>query len=135
MTTWREEAQARCEKATPGPWQADLSELDDVVVWAGEERPRDLVFNMGERVTMVGTTYAHDAENGQFVAHAREDLPRALALLAQCEEALAAVPGWHMGDCVHQGRRIDNPLAADARECTCHAGKAKAALAALREAP
>lgn len=65
MTTasYLAEVRARMDAATPGPWTAH----DDGLVWP--ER-------MGDPVS--GSTEMADAE---FIAHAREDLPRLLAVL------------------------------------------------------
>ena len=62
---------------TPGPWEADLSDPSDVVVWAEEET---LVANVGMRVQAVAVAFDIDAKNAHLIA-AAPDLYAALSPL------------------------------------------------------
>lgn len=59
------------QEATPGPWCADVSEPDDVVIWGpklpdGED---NLIANVTESsVTLVGVARDADANNARFIA-------------------------------------------------------------------
>lgn len=110
MTSRLEDAQARCEAATPGPWATKYGfRISEVV--------RLIKGRVGGRVAL-----CHDwrpgedepvvtQEDAEFIANARQDLPDALAVVAAvlslpecpiCKQSdLAADPGrWsHKPDC------------------------------------
>lgn len=78
-SNWLQAARERCEAATKGPWTADHYGNDEcVVVSEATGLPWDTI------------SYATEA-NGNFIAHARTDLPLALDLLTQAAKALEAV--------------------------------------------
>ena len=68
------EIEARAAAATPGPWEAD-GEPNNRIVWCGPE----------DRVCFM-TSNGRGVENGDFIAHARDDIP---ALLAELKELRA----------------------------------------------
>jgi hypothetical protein len=93
-----QQLRALCEKATPPPWTADVSEPDDCVVWAaGCVEQCSLVGNVGDTVTPVIQDHEKaqiffDAEinDCKFIAAAREALPELLdrvEALERVEEA------------------------------------------------
>lgn len=72
--TWLDEAQARCDAATEGPWYA--SPLWDGRSHVAINGAMDLWHSPG------GTIYRdRDKSDAEFIAHARTDLPRALSEL------------------------------------------------------
>lgn len=79
-----EAALARCEAATPGPWRLGLQDRLQVVVDNDN----------ADEVADVGWGVAVGDEDAEFIAHARTDLPAALALLDQCRVVLKAVE-WY----------------------------------------
>lgn len=58
----------RCEKATEGPWGYDLNGYVAII---DEDE-------WGSTVAKVDTRFACSREDGEFIAHAREDLPRVI---------------------------------------------------------
>lgn len=84
---WLQEAQARCDKATPGPWgYADTKGVgqkarlrvvgaDGVQVCDCEAPKRP------ENALKFQRLLQEDEANAEFIAASREDLPRALALI------------------------------------------------------
>jgi hypothetical protein len=114
---WLAAAKARCERATPGPWhqheRATTSVQDvqgrDVLHWQSSI-PEDASWERANR-------------NAAFIAHARTDLPRALAAL---EAALPAL--WLQSkDACHSVFR-----GAKERCGICESCMARRALAILR---
>jgi hypothetical protein len=74
--------EARVNKATLGPWRADVEQPDDVVIWGSRPTPdnSDFLGNIGEgRISEVGVAFDFDADNAQFIAGARTDIPRLIA--------------------------------------------------------
>jgi hypothetical protein len=80
------EIQARCEAATPGPWEAWTEEPGDcVVVSQGyESAPEDgkWICNVGpDGLTgayPVGVAFNRESEDTEFIAHARTDVAELL---------------------------------------------------------
>ena len=66
---WLDEVKARCEKATPGPWTAD--------VVGNYARVPETEADGDEGVNDTFLT----AENALFIANARSDIPRLVALV------------------------------------------------------
>lgn len=88
---------ALCASATPGPWEADVHEPDDVVVWAktpeGDPRGEDglLVTNVGHsRIGSIGVAFDSHAADAELIAALRNAAP-ALIAAARAAEALAPV--------------------------------------------
>jgi hypothetical protein len=76
------EAKARCDAATPGPWSYQPREDN------GRKMPGWI---NGDSGTWVADIPGVEMPNGYFIAHAREDLPRALATIESLERKLAAL--------------------------------------------
>ena len=66
------EAQARCDAATDGPWRSRGMCIDG---------PEMAIYDEG----------GHGAEDADFIAHARQDLPAALEIIASLRAELATV--------------------------------------------
>lgn len=69
-------AEARCAKATPGPWEYEPDDEGDSMGWITVQPPCDA--SPVELFDVRGDS-AQQYVNADFVAHARTDLPRALA--------------------------------------------------------
>lgn len=92
------EIEARAKAATPGPWRNDhpsWMDVNDITVWCGPDGDDAMcVCNMGAPIADVDdkeqakVSYA----NGEFVAHAREDIPYLLALARASTPATATAP-------------------------------------------
>ena len=105
-----EDIKARVAAATPGPWNADVSEPDDVTVWT-EPDPR-WVANVGNWARQNPDFAAADqlrqaveasAADAAFIAHARTDIPDLLRVVeaarlvkAQCDDMC---PSWYDEPC------------------------------------
>jgi hypothetical protein len=92
------EIQARCEAATPGPWEAWTEEPGDCVVVSQEyeaapDEDGDWICNVDPNEVFflcpgltgaypVGVAFNREVEDTEFIAHARTDVP---ALLAEVE--------------------------------------------------
>jgi len=90
------EIEIRVNKATQGPWRADVSLPDDVVIWGS--RPThdnsDFVGNIGAgRVAEVGVAFDIDVGNARFIASARTDVPKLIAEVRALRSQLHAVRG------------------------------------------
>ena len=80
---------ARAEAATPGPWNADVAQRGDCVVWGPNGRfvlnaqaePHWVEFPEGWP-TKRSVAFDADRRDVEFIAHAREDVP---ALVAEVE--------------------------------------------------
>lgn len=84
------EARERAEKATPGPWTVDtdvFEEGESIEIVVMGQNPMEMMFT--DATTIMPTSLeAHDAaketqnyRNGEFVAHARTDVPELSALV------------------------------------------------------
>jgi len=83
---------ARLEAATPGPWQADTSDPDDVVVWG--PLPDSFIANVGDwtfhgeapgqRAVVVDA----DGADAALIAHAPTDLAACLRHIAAQQERI-----------------------------------------------
>lgn len=71
LPLWIEEIKNRADKATPGPWDADVG---------GDA---DRVYCGPDWVSECSTS-----ENALFIAHARTDMPRLVAVARQMADAL-----------------------------------------------
>lgn len=82
--------QARCDAATPGPWRSWVEGRDmdsgNSFIQTGEGSRR------GEDIELTGATHADQ----DFIAHAREDVPRLLAEIVRlkAEFAQRRPSGW-----------------------------------------
>ena len=94
MSLDRKAAQARCEAASNGPWMGprvtDNWPPGWIGVYAAEEDGSPIPGDI------VGVTGRYDEETAQadatFIAHSRQDLEDALALLERCEAVLRSIP-------------------------------------------
>lgn len=78
---WVELAMERCEAATPGPWRAvDGDDMEGAVI----EKANDAEAEHMRRVAQADGY--EENENADFIAHARTDLPRALAAVRAADE-------------------------------------------------
>jgi RNA polymerase-interacting CarD/CdnL/TRCF family regulator len=83
---WLKSAKERCERATPGPWYPCGARYTMI--------SRDLNNNEIEDVAEVCNHFGDDVQiehNKQLIAHARQDLPRALQILEESIEVIKAV--------------------------------------------
>jgi hypothetical protein len=94
-----EELQAirdRVAKASPGPWTTEQGE------YSGRNWPLGLSGQYGNDVTVFLTTdhvhasemYGDAATDGDFIAHARTDIPALLAEIDRLNALVAAAPRW-----------------------------------------
>ena len=76
--------EARAEAATPGPWTHRRQGYGD--------KERSKVQGECEDLAIIAVTLFEEQQraNGEFIAHAREDIPYLLAQLKAREETLAA---------------------------------------------
>lgn len=98
---WRKEARARCEAATKGPWfnrQGGYNKTGIPKIYSDPEKD---------------SYVAHATSNGDFIAHARTDLPRALDLLDELEAWLRATK---CNTCVHT-EYIDPDAEKNCQDC------------------
>jgi hypothetical protein len=74
-----EAIEARANAATPGPWHI-TTDPGDIVVWATNE-PEDSNFvgNVGGGRVQQCVIFDCDVANGEFIAHARTDVPALVA--------------------------------------------------------
>ncbi len=86
--TWLDEVKSRCKAATAGPWEhhpdAAGGEADPALVGVG--------YDGGPIPITTGTAF-WSMSDFDFIAHARTDLPRALALLERATELLELTVG------------------------------------------
>lgn len=102
---WMQEARERCDAATPGPWRR----LPDMSVVEAEE-DGSLVADTDPTAIQYGTPQASDAAtivaqahaNAEFIAAARDDLPRALDEIERLRQLSEAVQGQaqNLGNCI-----------------------------------
>ena len=90
------EIEARCEKATPGPWKFEWPDVTDNGHY---ETPK--VFSIADpdnpRYLLEVATGCNEEENGCFLASARTDIPYLLTALresAEREEKLVEAQRW-----------------------------------------
>jgi hypothetical protein len=137
--SWMDDAKARCEAATAGPWVRD----SDWWVLREEDRGKDVnAFdedNDPPQVVPVVGMWIEDRElrvtreDADFIAHARTDLPRALALIdemAACLRMTVRVGSVHVYPCRWEDRVTipDHDVG-----CTCHVAKVRAVLTKVAE--
>lgn len=72
---------ARCEAATPGPWKSYVEGRDHT---SGSS----FIMTTGEDIELSGATIADQ----DFIAHAREDVPRLLEEVQRLRSQLAGAP-------------------------------------------
>lgn len=77
-----EEIKSRCEAATPGPWRSFIEGRDHTsgsnFIMTGEGHRR------GEDIELTGAT----AADQDFIAHARQDIPKLLDEIARLKKLL-----------------------------------------------
>jgi len=115
-----DDLEAKLAAATPGPWLADVTTPDDVVIWGPEGSAGDgdstFILNVGStRVSRVGVAFDADARNAVLIAAAVNALP---ALLAVVKAAQRVQDAWirfgrdaeaenHLFDCLAVLERRD----------------------------
>ena len=88
---WMREAQSRCDAATKGPWDGDVGYVSpDAVPLRGDDVVYCVMADSGDVAYIANAldTAGKTGDNAAFVAHARMDLPKALAM---CRELAAVV--------------------------------------------
>jgi hypothetical protein len=80
-----EEIRARAAAATPGPWHSNTRWHKRYAVGVIEPDGSEAI------LTSLNDYFTNFAANGDFIAHAREDIPYLLAKLKECEEALERI--------------------------------------------
>jgi len=85
------EVRERVERASPGPWERrKMAVISDEYYIADMQRGPDYM--------------AH--ADGDFIAHARQDLPRLLRIVERCREVLASLAEKKCG-CIYCERPCD----------------------------
>lgn len=85
---WIDAAQARCDRATPGPWRAPETPVPS---WHNPSVIRGGAASVNESmptdwIAEAGPADANGQADAEFIAAARADLPRALAALRKVLE-------------------------------------------------
>lgn len=87
-----------CEKATKGPWTADVDEPDDCVVWSGTGKSAEFIGNIGDVVTPIiqdtekaRVIFDVEINNCKFIAASREAMPELLDRVEALEKVAEAV--------------------------------------------
>ena len=75
---------ARCERATDGPWENDVGDYEIMGTW-----PDDGTVAVVAEVKIVPPGF----DNAEFIAHARQDLPRLIAEI----ERLTKLDNYELG--------------------------------------
>ncbi|KGQ20183.1 hypothetical protein LF41_2137 [Lysobacter dokdonensis DS-58] len=78
MTDWIDDIERRANRATPGPWRSYIEGRD---FWGGS----NVITTAGEDIEPLGGTYAEQ----DFIAHARQDIPRLLDEITRLNYALS----------------------------------------------
>lgn len=78
LTDWLDQAQARVEAATDGPWSTTFGPRENPRVWGPDDDDAEPIAILRAR----GFIEPDDAKaTAEFMAHARADLPAAIAAL------------------------------------------------------
>ena len=129
---WVDAIKARAEKATPGPWRCDQRHVhaapdDDESCGLGCEI-------VGPPEPMLRGQFSRGAD-GQFIAHAREDVPRLLRAVEVLGEAVEKIGGRPCESVTLRDTR-DCHERAYPRQCSsCIARRALADVQSLPSAP
>jgi len=90
-----DQIQKRADAATPGPWKADGETRGDCVVWGpngrflmNQQAEPHWIEYPGEKRSV---SFDVDRRDGEFIAHAREDIPALLAMVREQRAALEQV--------------------------------------------
>jgi hypothetical protein len=76
----------RAEKATPGPWGwSDAKVRDGKYVFVPQGS------YLADTLIMFGDTYENGEQDAEFIAHAREDIPKLLAEIERLRTALEEI--------------------------------------------
>lgn len=147
MSTWLDETKVRCGAATAGPWEA--TDAWDPVSEGARAWPRWEVTaplrRDPETACATRPVIPFSAADAEFIAHARVDLPRALALIDELAETLRSLRdemanGFpsHRADCSSEQYRRVGPTGAQTyrfvtieADCTCYVAGVRAAPAEL----
>jgi hypothetical protein len=73
------EIRLRCERATPGPWKSYIEGREQM---SGS----DFIMTGGEDIYLTGAT----RDDRDFIAHARQDIPRLLAEIGRLKKLIMA---------------------------------------------
>ena len=131
MSDWLEEIEERERAATPGPW---LIEGRNHTLLSESGRMIGQIYQRGEHNSWIGTP--QDLENMQFIANAREDIPRLIARVRElgadnerlqtlCGN-LAKTGGKHAHEEARLRGRVAELEAQAARDATVRAAAANA---------
>ena len=85
LTPEQQEAWERCEKATPGPWVSSVGSWNK----SSWKHKAPLTLLGGTLANFLVMNTGDASPDGDFAAHACQDLPAALLELAQAQQALA----------------------------------------------
>lgn len=97
------EIRDRLAAATSGPWSADTTTPDDVVIWGschkgGVTADDVFVANVGhQRLSAVGVAFDAHAADAAFIAAAREDIPWLLSIIDELSLATTCECGAPRG--------------------------------------
>lgn len=99
LTQWLSAAEARCERASKGPW--DLFDLGPAERAGNYRRTTDGAYRISASDTLLitlkacsdGFVQGKNKANAEFIAAARSDLPRALALLRKTMDVIGSARG------------------------------------------
>ena len=113
-----EAIKARAAAATEGPW-----EWDDLTIGQHWSRPKPLATVVDDKVSCMAYCYGGSSSpiksdaDGQFIAHAREDIPALLYEVERLQHRLDAVEARHTPVTVRYG---DAPDELACRACGTH---------------
>jgi hypothetical protein len=80
------EIRKREQAATPGPWQFNASTYTEGLIWIPEWDGRLYLRTENRQTPNIGN-------NTQFIAHARTDIPKLLAVIDACLEGFEGTIG------------------------------------------
>jgi len=90
-----DQIQKRADAATPGPWKADGETRGDCVVWGpngrflmNQQAEPHWIEYPGEKRSV---SFDVDRRDGEFIAHARTDIPALLAMVREQRARLDAI--------------------------------------------
>lgn len=116
MGEWLAEAKKRCEQAMPSPWYVKDDPEPKYLPLIARCLQASIMGHPDLRQGIawtVGLGDPADKNNAEFIAHARTDLPKALALLERAQAVIQAAQAIYEADDVY----VVNPKAeVDARD-------------------
>lgn len=102
MDDWTTEARARCEAATPGPWDDVISSWHVRTLREGVDFICEMVDADDGTSGPFGNPGPQTSANKAFIAAARADLPRALAVVEAADALVAALATADL-ECIYKG--------------------------------